>query len=71
MSVRTIFEINHDHTDMIERNPHSFVRDLTSYLSSASQENAERLSRYGIRLAWSGHHSDERRVVTKYDEVKL
>ena len=69
MSTRTIFEINHDMAREIERNPQSFLRDLDRYLGSASQENAERLERYGIRRAWWGHHSDERKVVSKYDEV--
>jgi hypothetical protein len=71
MSTRTIFEINHDTAFMIERNPDSFVRDLGAYLSSASGENAKRLERYGFRRAWWGHHSDERRVVSQHDDVKL
>ena len=71
MSTRTIVEINHDCADMIERNPDSFVRDLMSYLNSAGEDNAERLKRYGITLAWWGHHSDERAVVTKYATKKL
>lgn len=71
MSTRTIVEINHDFAHMIEKNPDSFVRDLMRYLGSAGEDNAARLERYGIRLAWWGHHSDERAVVTKYETKTL
>ena len=71
MSTRTIFEINHDMWTEIKDNPEQFVEDLQRYLGSAGTEEAERLERYGIQRAWWGHHSDDRKVVTKYSETKL
>jgi hypothetical protein len=71
MSIRSIFEINHDYTHEIERDPEIFLQRLLRYLGSASEESALPLERYGLRLAWWGHHSEERRVVTKYQDVKL
>lgn len=72
MSIRTIFEFNHDFAHKITDDPEQFVRDLMYYLGSASDENADVLElRYGIRRAWWGHHSDERKVVTKYSEIEL
>lgn len=71
MSVRTIVEINHDFWGEIKDDPEAFVRDLLRYIGSADTENAERLERYGMRRAWWGHHSDERKIVTKYSEHPL
>lgn len=71
MSIRSIFEINHDYTHEIERDPEMFLQRLLRYLGSASEESALTLEKYGLRLAWWGHHSEERRVVTKYQDVKL
>lgn len=71
MSIRSIFEINHDYAHEIERDPEMFLQRLLRYLGSASKESALPLERYGLRLAWWGHHSEERRVVTKYQDVKL
>ena len=71
MSTRTIVEINHDYAHRIEEEPESFVRDLMRYLGSAGEDNATRLERYGIRLAWQGHHSNKRSVVTEYETKEL
>lgn len=71
MSVRTIFEFNHDYTWKIEHDPAKFAIDLVRYLNSGSDEDCERLERYGIRRAWWGHHTTERKVVTKHSETEL
>lgn len=71
MSTRTIFEFNHDYAHEIERDPEYFVKALLRYLGSAGDDNAVRLERFGVRLAWWGHHSAERKVVTKYSEKAL
>lgn len=71
MSVRTIVELNHDYTHRIEQDPEAFVALLVRYLSSAGPDNAEPLERFGVRVAWWGHHSDERHVVTKYAKTTL
>ena len=71
MSTRSIFEINHDYSYKVKEDPEGFLLVVRLYLSSTSKENAERLEHYGFKRAWWGHHSDERKVVTKYNEVKL
>lgn len=72
MSQRTIVEINHDLAHAIERNPDDFMMTLRMYLGSGDPRHAERLRlSYGFNVAWRGHHSDERSVVTKYSTVKL
>jgi hypothetical protein len=71
VSIRTIFEINHDYTHAIKANPEEFVALLTRYLNSAGDDAALPLERYGIRLAWWGHHSADRKVVSKYAEKTL
>jgi hypothetical protein len=54
MSMRTLFEINHDYavcdqSDLLEA--------LNRYLRSASREHAEDLERFGIRVIGMRHHS--------------
>lgn len=71
MSVRSIVELNHDYAHDIVRDPEGFIQALRFYLGSASEQDAEALQRYGITVAWKGHHSDERRVVTKYADKAL
>lgn len=71
MSIRTVFEFNHDYTWKIEGDPNKFVRDLVQYLNSGDERSAERLEGYGIRRAWCGHHSTSRKVVTAHDEQVL
>ena len=71
MSIRTIVEINHDFGHQIERNPEAFLRALRHYINSTSERNGAELERFGVRVAWSGHHSDDRKVVTKFATVDL
>jgi hypothetical protein len=71
MSTRSIFEINHDFAGEIARYPEEFIEALTRYLNSASAEAAEELRCFGMARSWTGHHSDQRKVVTRYNEVKL
>lgn len=58
MSNRTLIEINHDFTHVIERHPEEFDCDIIRYLCNADQSNAERLLKYGIRVFGMRHHSD-------------
>jgi hypothetical protein len=72
MSTRSIFEINHDFSHKIEDDPEGFVKVLRYYLSSGDQRHADELQRrYGMRRVWWGHHSTERKIVTKHGETKL
>lgn len=48
MSNRTCFEVNHDLTGAISRNPVPFAAAMMDYLNSASPENAERLRMFGF-----------------------
>jgi len=58
MSNRSLIEINHDFSHVIERDPYSFASALCRYLGSASPANAEALERYGVRIFGMRHHSD-------------
>lgn len=56
MSNRTIVELNHDNAyKMDSRN---FLTALSRYLGSGSQEDADRLESFGIRVFGMRHHSD-------------
>ena len=71
MSIRTIFEFNHDYVHKIKEDPEGFLRALEYYLNSASQREADALELFGVRRAWMGHHSTERKVATQHSEYKL
>lgn len=72
MSTRTIFEINHDFAYKIDDEPEYFLALLRQYLRSADEEHAEALRlHFGLKRAWCGHHSTERRVVSPHSDVKL
>ena len=58
MSNRSLFEFNHDMTGQIVMNPKQFVDDILSFLGSASQENADRLERYGMTYIGTRHHTE-------------
>jgi len=55
MSIRTLIEVNHD---FAHRFDDGFVQALDRYLRSASQEHAEELERYGVRVIGRRHHAD-------------
>lgn len=56
MSNRTLVELNHDHAHKMDSA--EFLHVLARYLGSGSQEAAEELSRYGVRVFGMRHHSD-------------
>jgi hypothetical protein len=59
MSNRTLIEINHDLSGVIERAPAGAVEHaLLRYLRSASKENAAKLADYGIKVFGMRHHSE-------------
>lgn len=58
MSNRTLFEVNHDHSHKIERDKEGFADALGRYLASGSDESAEALDHYGVRVFAMRHHSD-------------
>ena len=58
MSNRTLFEINHDFSDRIKRDPAGFAEALWRYLGSASAEHAADLTQYGVRRFGIRHHSE-------------
>ena len=71
MSVRTIFEINHDRTFAIDDHPLEFAAAMKAYLCSGDMATAAALERYGLRRVWSGHHSDYRAVETNSELIEL
>lgn len=71
MSMRTIFEINHDYGHVIKDDPEAFADALRRYLNSGSKDEALPLERFGLRVAWFGHHSADRKVVAPHFEKKL
>ena len=54
MSLRTLFEINHDYA---VRDQSDLLEALQRYLNSADREAAEDLERFGIRVIGMRHHS--------------
>lgn len=67
MSIRSLFEINHDFGRYIEDEKGAFARLLDTYIRSGSRESAEPLERYGLRLISQRHHSGEYRDLKKHD----
>lgn len=57
MSVRSLFEINHDYCHRIEDDPEKFVAALRYYLGNGAQDSADELERYGVVVFGSRHHS--------------
>ncbi len=56
MSNRTIVELNHDHS--YRMNSHDFLTALSRYLGSGSEEDADHLKSFGVRVFGMRHHSD-------------
>jgi hypothetical protein len=72
MSMRTIVEFNHDYIHQIREKPEEFIRWLELGLNSGNDERYwEELRRFGVVKAIMVHHSDERKVVTKFKEIAL
>ena len=62
MSVRSLFEINHDLAWRIEEHSAMFVEDLIRFISSGSTDAAETLSGYGLIFRGTRHHSESYNV---------
>lgn len=71
MSMRTIVEFNHDYTHKIEEEGPEFIAWLRLALNSGDDKWWSELERLGVRKAVMVHHSDERKVVTKFKEIAL
>lgn len=75
MSIRTLIEINHDHTHDLDQR---FLEVLAAYLRSGDKsKHADDLERYGIRVISSRHHSTMYHIpantvgfITKYPEKR-
>lgn len=63
MSQRSIIEINHDFTHVIDREGGRVVDLLLAALASGADRSWQPLERYGIRRIVQAHHTDERKVV--------
>lgn len=59
MSIRSLFEINHDFTHRLDD---GFMDTLRRYLASGDRESAEHLERYGFRFVAQRHHSGAFRI---------
>jgi hypothetical protein len=70
MSQRSIIEINHDYSHVIDENPYTFVNLLKRALGSGSDESWAPLRRYGVTRVTQCHHSEDRRVVVGKDGLK-
>lgn len=70
MSMRTIVEFNHDCGDAIERNPAGFVDAITRMINGGSGARGvtRDLEYFGVKVTPTMHHSDDRKLVTKFAE---
>ncbi len=73
MSSRTIVEFNHDYGHNIKDDPDAFMALLLLMINSGSQARgvAESLESFGVTVTPTMHHSDDRKLVTKYQEFKF
>ena len=71
MSMRTIVEFNHDYAHRIVEEPAEFASLLNLAMAGSNDRFWEKLERFGVRKAVMVHHSDERKVVTKFKEYIL
>ncbi len=56
MSMRTLIEINHDYAFDIT---HGLIPALQRYVASGSKDDAEALSRFGVKVIGMRHHADK------------
>lgn len=72
MSQRSIIEINHDIAGRVTETPAGqFELLLAQAIASGSDRAWAPLAHYGIRRIVQLHHSDDRKVVTKYAEYPI
>ena len=71
MSQRTIVEINHDLAFVTKEEAGVFCGCLRQAISSGSPESWEPLKRWGFNRIVQTHHTDDRKVVTKYAEYEI
>ena len=62
---------NHDFGHYVTENPLEFAKLFYRAIASGSPESWEQLEHYGFHRIVQVHHSDERKVVTKYREYPL
>lgn len=58
MSNRSLIEINHDFSHLIEHDSEAFLLALGRYLRSGSTRNAVELERWGVRVFGMRHHTE-------------
>lgn len=63
MSQRSILEINHDLSHIIERHPGAIEDWLKIALASGSDQAWAPLEKFGIRRITQCHHSEDRKIV--------
>lgn len=68
MSQRSIIEINHDCSHVIDGDPQAFLVLLGQALASGSDRSWGPLKRYGITRITQCHHSEDRKVVVNERE---
>lgn len=63
MSQRSIIEINHDYSNVIDKQPQTFLVRLAQALASGSDREWAMLKPFGITRITQCHHSEDRKVV--------
>lgn len=63
MSQRSVVEINHDCSFLIEADELRFTQLLLQALASGSDRSWEPLKRFGVTRIVQCHHGDDRKVV--------
>jgi hypothetical protein len=71
MSNRSIVEFNHDFAHDIMRDQQGFIDALRFALGHSTEGNWKNLQRFGVTYTTTCHHSDERKVVTKWRGYEL
>lgn len=76
MSMRTIVEFNHDQGHRIEDDPDGFVKAVMLMINDgvgefSTNDTIVALERYGVRATPTRHHSEDRKVVTKYADYRF
>jgi hypothetical protein len=72
MSQRTIIEVNHDRAHLVGvEDAQRFADALNRAVASGSRESWEPLERWGFKRIVQCHHSDDRKVVTKFAEYPI
>lgn len=62
MSIRTVFEVNHDFAHRIEQDRAEFVGRLLDYVRGGGQDDLGELEYFGLRHLGQRHHTEPIRV---------